>query len=437
MNNKVNHLVLISIDALNAQDFKRLIELPTFSEIIKNGSYAREVVGIYPSLTYPSHTSIITGTYPDKHGLFTNEMMQPGVRRQQWYWHKKHIKVPTLCDIAKEANMKIGNIFFPVMAGAEIDYNCPEIWTTKPKESQVLKSLRTGSPLFLLNIMRKFGKILNGIEEPELDNFVTESAAYMIKSKKPNLSLMHLNEVDHIRHKYGFNAPELDDAFKRMDERVNKIINAVKEAGIYENTAFVILGDHGFADVDYKICMNAAFVKKGLISLDENGDIKDWKVYSNYCDGSVQIKIKADKDEDTFNKVKEMLYDMKKSKEFGIKKVYTKSEVEQKKVTGDFDFMLEAEDGYYFDNDWKTEEVVSKVEKSNSRANDPDYFAATHGYDPLKENYRTFFMVSGPGIKKGFSVPEINLVDEGPTMAKILGLKMNNVDGRIIEEIFE
>lgn len=434
MKNKAKHLVVISIDSLNSQDLGRIINLSGFSKIIKNGSYAKEVVGIYPSLTYPSHTSIITGVYPDKHGLFTNEIMQPGIKRQDWYWYKKYIKVPTLCDIAKEANMKIANVFWPVMGGAKIDYNCPEIWTVRPKESQILKSLRAGSPIFLFNIFRKFGKMLNGIEEPQLDDFSTESIAYVIKNKKPNLVLLHLNEVDHTRHKLGFNASELDEVFLRMNDRINKIINAVKEANIYDDTAFVILGDHGFSDVDYRICLNTEFVRRGLITLDENGDIKGWKAYLNYCDGSAQIKVK---DRNSSKIVENIFMELKNLKPCPIRKVYTKEEVErEKRITGDFDFMIEANDGYYFDNDWKAPKVINEIVKSRSRINEQDYFVATHGYDPLKTNYRTFFAASGPSIKSGFSLPEIKLVDEGPTMAKMLGLNMENVDGRVIEEIF-
>lgn len=434
MNNRAKHLIVISIDSLNSQDFDRMINLPAFSEIIKNGSYAKEVVGIYPSLTYPSHASIITGTYPDKHGLFTNEIMETGIKRQDWYWYKKYIKVPTLCDIASEADMKIANVFWPVMAGAKIDYNCPEIWTVKSGESQIIKSLKSGSPIFLFNIMRKFGKLLNGTEEPNLDNFSTEAIAYIVKAKQPNLVLLHLNEVDHVRHKLGFNAPELDDVFLRMNDRINKIINAAREAGIYEDTAFVILGDHGFADVDYKICLNTEFARKGLIKLDESGKVTEWKVYSNYCDGSVQIKIK---DKNSYEVVKTILKELGELNPCPIKKVYTKEEVEKKKrVTGDFDFMVEASDGYYFDNDWNATDVINKIEKSQSRINEYDYYVATHGYDPMRHDYRTFFAAAGPSIKKGVSLPEINLVDEGPTMAKILGLNMENVDGRVIEEIF-
>ncbi|URZ02139.1 alkaline phosphatase family protein [Clostridium felsineum] len=432
MNGKAKHLVVISIDALNAKDFDFIKKLPNFAHIINEGSYVREVVGVYPSVTYPSHTSIITGTYPEKHGIFNNEKMQIGVKTQEWYWQKKYIKVPTLVDIALEHGMKVGNVFWPVMGGAKIHYNCPEVWSVKPYSNQVIASLTNGTPLFLLKLILKFGKTLNRAEQPNLDDFLCKSVCYMLEKKKPNLTLLHLNEIDHARHKFGFAADDVYEGLRREDRRLGEIFEAVKRAGIYEETAFIVLGDHGFSDVDYKICINTAFVKKGFIHIDKKGKIVNWKAYANYCDGSNQIKVVDDKNkEEVFN----LLKDMKDSGKYGIQEIYTKEEAAKKNIRGDFDFMLEAEDGYYFDNDWREKDVIVKIEKSRDRASEEGYFAATHGYDPLKEGYRTFFSAFGCGIKKGVKLDTARLVDEGPTMAAILGLEMKNVDGNVLKDI--
>ncbi|AAK78457.1 putative AlkP superfamily pyrophosphatase or phosphodiesterase [Clostridium acetobutylicum] len=432
MKAKAKHLIVISIDALNAKDFDFIKELPNFSNIINNGSYVREVTGVYPSVTYPSHTSIITGTYPEKHGIFNNEKMQIGVKTQEWYWQKKYIKVPTLVDIALEHGMKVGNVFWPVMGGAKIHYNCPEVWSVKPYTNQVIASLVNGTPLFLLKLILKFGTTLKGAEQPNLDDFLCKSVCYMVENKKPNLTLLHLNEIDHARHKFGFASEDVYEGLKREDRRLGEIIEASKRAGIYDETAFIVLGDHGFSDVDYKICINTAFVKKGLIHLDRKGKIVNCKVYANYCDGSNQIKVM---DPQNIDEVSKLLFDMKDSGRYGIKEIYTKEEAAKKNIRGDFDFMLEAEDGYYFDNGWNEKDVIVKIKKSRSRAHEEGYFAATHGYDPLKEGYRTFFAAFGCGIKKGVTIENANLVDEGPTMAAILGLEMKNVDGIVLNDI--
>lgn len=434
---KTKHLIVISVDALNAQDLDELETLPHFKELLDKGSYAKEVVGVYPSLTYPSHTAIITGTYPDKNGIYTNEVVEPGVMKQKWFWYKKDIKVPTLCDIAEQSNMKVGTIFWPVMAGADVDYNMPDIWTTKDGENQSLLTLKSGTPIPVLEIYLRYSKLLVKNTQPYIDNFSAAASCYIIKSKKPNLLLMHMSEVDHARHKHGFMSQNAKDALKDADKHIGEIIQAAKDAGIYDDTTFVVLGDHGFADVNYKICLNVAFRNAGLINVDSKGKLTDWKAYANYCDGSVQIVLKNNKDTETMDKVKEILYNLKSDPASGIKEVYTKEEAAAKRVTGDFVFMCEAKPGYYFTNDWNLDEVINKIDPSQFDEYNDTYYVATHGFDPLTPNYRTFFMASGAGIKKGFVVPSINIVDEGPTMAQLLGLRMDHTDGKVIEDIIQ
>jgi predicted AlkP superfamily pyrophosphatase or phosphodiesterase len=202
---------------------------------------------------------------------------------------------------------------------------------------------------------------------------------------------------------------------------------SAKDAGIYSDTTFIVLGDHGFQDTDYKICMNTAFRDAGLINVNKNGKLTDWQAYVNSCDGSAQVYLKDNNNSETVKKVEQILDQYKNKTDSCIKEIYTKEQCKEKGVTGDFSYMLEANRGYYFANDWTQKDVI------NSR----DYYAATHGYDPSTPNYRTFFLASGAGIRKGVVISSINIVDECPTMAKLLGLKMANVDGRILDEIIK
>jgi predicted AlkP superfamily pyrophosphatase or phosphodiesterase len=98
--------------------------------------------------------------------------------------------------------------------------------------------------------------------------------------------------------------------------------------------------------------------------------------------------------------------------------------------------MAEAKTGYYFSNEWQGDLLV-KIDKSKIDEDDGNSYLATHGYDPLKPNYRTFFMASGAGIKKGVVIPSIRMIDEGPTMARLLGLDLPEADGKVLDEIIE
>ena len=433
---KTHHLVVISIDALNAKDYDEMKDLPNFKQLMSSGSYAKEVVGVYPSLTYPSHTSIITGVYPDKHGIYANELNEPGVKEQHWHWQASEVKVPTLYGIAKKSNMKVGIMFWPVTAGAKVDYNFPEIWAVGKEKNQVMLTLKNGTIPFIAKCELKYGKERNGTKQPQLDNYITDCISDLIRTKKPNLTLVHLSELDHNRHKHGLMSNEAKDALKRMDSRVGKIVQSAKDAGIYNDTTFIVLGDHGFLDGDYKICLNTEFRKEGLITVDDKGKLTDWKAYMNYCDGSAQIYLKNPNDKETLEKVGQILNRLRNDPSSGIEAVYTKEQAAKKRVSGDFVYMLEAKKGYFFANDW-TGNLIVKIDKNNIIDDDEYSYLATHGYDPLKPNYRTFFMASGAGIKKGVVLDSINIVDEGPTMANLLGLSMPNCDGRVLNEMIE
>ncbi|MCX7748338.1 MAG: ectonucleotide pyrophosphatase/phosphodiesterase [Clostridia bacterium] len=431
---KTRHLIVLSLDGLKADDFPKFKDLPNFKKILDKGSYAKEVKGIYPSLTYPSHTTIVTGKYPINHGIIDNRQFQPGVKKQDWHWYSKDIKARTLYDVANKYNMRVGAMLWPVTANAKIDYNCPEIWSNKG-ENQVLLSLKSGSPLFLLSLQLRYGEMRNGVHQPELDDFTAASTGYMIRSKKPNLALIHFTDLDKHRHIYGVNSKEADEAIKRHDKRLGDILKAIEEAGISEDATIVVLGDHGFLDVQNRINVNVAFKEAGLITEDESGGLKDWKAYAQSSDGSAYVYLKDKNDQDTRKKVEKILNTLKSNPKNGIETVYTKAQAAKLKANDQCEFMLEGRQGYYFGNA-SAGKLVEKIEPSQIDY-DKDIFAATHGFSPEKKEIKTFFMASGSGIKKGVALPSINLVDEGPTMAALLGFDLPGADGRILEEIIE
>lgn len=63
------------------------------------------------------------------------------------------------------------------------------------------------------------------------------------------------------------------------------------------------------------------------------------------------------------------------------------------------------------------------------------YTKACHGYSPEKSDYNTLFIASGNGIRTGQALTSIRLIDEGPTLARLLGLDLGAVDGRVLEEL--
>ena len=123
---QAKHVIIISIDGFRP-DFYREDKwaTPTLHKMVKEGVSADGVRGVFPSVTYPSHTTIITGATPLKHGVYYNSPFEPNGSTGRWYWETNLIKVPTLWDAAGAAGLKTASVYWPVSVGAKIDYNIP------------------------------------------------------------------------------------------------------------------------------------------------------------------------------------------------------------------------------------------------------------------------------------------------------------------------
>ncbi|WP_147533405.1 alkaline phosphatase family protein [Bacillus marasmi] len=432
MERLTEHLIVISFDCLSALDFPMLSELQNFQTLLKESSYCKNVETIYPSVTYPCHATIVTGNFPNRHGVINNTFLQPGKPSPDWYWHRRHIKGTTLYDEAKKAGLTTAALLWPVTAGANIDYNMPEIFANRPWQHQIAVSLRNGSTIYQLDMNRRFGHLRNGLSQPELDDFVLESTVQTIETKKPNLLLVHFTDLDTQRHYHGFASDEAISAVHRHDNRLGRIIKALKKAGIYENSTIIALGDHSALDETKAIKLNVLLREHGLIEVDSREKLISWKAYCNSCDGSAYIYIKDKADTETKETVTELLRKLSENDANGIEKVITGEQAGALGADPQAYLMIEALQGFYFKESHQGE-YIDEITAEDVAAK--RYTFASHGYSPKKENYNTILIASGKGIRKNTVVPYMQLVDEGPTFARLLGLQLGATDGKIITEL--
>jgi predicted AlkP superfamily pyrophosphatase or phosphodiesterase len=432
MNRLTDHLIVISFDCLSSLDYPLLQELPHFKELITTGSYCTKVETIYPSVTYPCHATIVTGNYPKRHGVIDNTFLQPDRLSPDWYWHRHYIKGTTLYDEAKKVGLYTAALLWPVTGRANIDYNMPEIFANRPWHHQIAVSLRNGTPLFQLEMNHHFGHLRNGLSQPELDDFVLESTVKTIHSKKPNLLLVHFTDLDTQRHYHGFSSPEAMDALRRHDRRLGRIIVALKESGIYEQSTIVALGDHSALDEAKALKLNVLLRERGLIKVNNVGKVINWQVYCKSCDGSAYIYLKDKTNTQLKKSIKELLLKLMQDKDNGIEKVITGDEAGQKGADPNCAFMIEAHRGFYFNDAVAGNWIQNITEKD---VVEKRFTHACHGYSPEKENYTTLLMATGKGIRPNIVLPSMDLVDEGPTLARLLGLHLGDTDGNIIEEL--
>ena len=424
-----NRVMVISLDAVGNRDLELMKTLPNFCAFFERAALCSRVESVYPSLTYPAHTSILTGRKPIHHGIVNNTKLQPGRERPDWIYQRKFIKSTTLWDEAAKKGIRTAALLWPVAGRSKIPYCVPEVMVTRKWQTQILVNAMNGPVRYQLELNRRFGHLRDGIRQPALDNFIQASALYTIRKYNPGLFFLHLTDVDTNRHIYGVDHPKAREAIGRHDQRLRELLQALEETGDMDRTTVFLLGDHYQKDADRIAFVNFIFRKEGLIRV-KDGKVKEWKAVAKSCDGSCYVYLhpKARKDPAIKTQVEEIVGSLSKREDFGIGRVFSKQEAAALGADPECFLMLEAKDGWYFLDDWKQEQRPVEEEKTHK-------MRGTHGYLPDADGYGTFFAAAGCGICPGTVERNIHLWDEGVTIAKLAGLSLGKADGRIIRGI--
>lgn len=418
------HVVVISLDALSETEWERVKKLYNFGYIIRNGVCTDALESVFPTHTYTVHTTMVTGVYPDKHGILHNHQLQPFIpdTKQTWYWYQKEINVPTIYDLAKKNHMTTAGLLWPVTGKSSITYNFPEIIALEG-ENQTFKILRNGTISYLIDLELRLGKYRKGTEPPLLDDFTSLCAQDTLIKKKPNLTLIHFTDLDHTKHTNRIESKEIDFSLNRLDRRVGEIIKATKYAGIYDDTVFVLLGDHGQFSVDYNVHLNNLLKEVGLIY--EKDGRKKWRAYLQSTGGNAYLHYQ---DELAGKKAIEVLRKAMEEGIYGIESIYDRNILDNFHVHKSIQYVIEGKPGYNFSDE------LCDITIENYKEMGKKY--ATHGYAPTKPGYKCIFMAFGPGIKKDYYIRNMQMVDVAPTIARIMGMKFYPCDGITRKELF-
>lgn len=428
-----NKLIVISADAMVSEDIQILNKLPNFKRFFKECSMVEKVRGIYPSLTFPAHVSLITGLYPDRHGVTTNYVFDILKTGRQWLWRSDAIKADTIFTAAKRNGLTTSAVGWPVSASnPDIDYLVGDIWPTRGECSQEECFAMNGSNDEVMEIIRKSMPLWKSDVNPchpEYDDFTLSCACDIIEKFTPDLMLIHFANIDSNRHQNGVFCDEVNRSIIETDYYLGQLVMSAKKAGIYDNTNFILLSDHGQLDVKRSVNPNVVFASEGLINTDGDGNVIDWSAYSMSIGASSHIYLKDKCDRVLWQKTYDLLTEMCESGLYGIIRVYTLAEVQKEhRLSGDFSFVIET-DGYTTFSDNTTGSVVTPLTCEDYRVG-----KATHGYLPHL-GPQPIFIAKGPGVKKNIILESGNLVDAAPTMARLLEIELTNTDGKAFEEL--
>ncbi len=419
------HVVIISIDALRPEFYlSDAFKTPTLKELAKKGAHANGVESGYPSVTYPSHASIVTGVRPARHGVLANTVFGPHGAQVEWIWETKDLKAKPIWQAAHEQGKKVAILQWPTTVGAKVTWLVPERWGIKNESTRDVL-LKNSTPGLLIEVALALGvaKIDSSTlrDGAKLDEFVSGAAAYVLETHKPDLLLTHLTQVDHEAHGHGRDAPEVHDAVARTDANIAKIREAAKKAGILDSTVFVIVGDHGFTDVKETIAPNVVLAQAGLVDLDDKGEVKSWRALGHAEGGSMAIhavdaesarvahaaleKVSVRDGKPLFTFVERPQLD-----ELGAdpRAAFFLEAAEEKALGGN------ASGGFSWTHELR----------------------GTHGGLPTRPQLFTGFIASGPGVRHT-TVERMRLIDEAPTVARLLGVDLPGTEGSVVDVLDE
>ena len=406
-----NKVILISLDGFPSYSLKDpKLPIPTLRKLIANGTSAA-MVGINPTVTWPNHTAMITGVRADEHGLLANGTIRrtgtwPPVKVEPMIVKEQMVKVPTIYDAAYKAGLTTAHVDWVAIEKAPTITWAFREWAglDGPLEREmVAKGALTKEDLDSFNRSNIVFR----------DQIWTKAGEYLIRNHQPDLLLFHLLTGDAEQHAYGPDTLAAKTALAFLDSCVEKLVAAVKDAGLTDRTTFLIVSDHGFKAYTKQIKPNAALAAAGL----------EKQVYVLPEGGSAFVYFEPVAD------AAKLVPQVRKALE-GLEGIDRVAGVEDYPSLGlphpDKDpqfghLLLAAKDGYSFSGATGGPVTAAVPQQGGS-----------HGYLASESDMNPIFIASGYGVKPGVQLGTVSNIDIAPTIAKLLGLSLPTAKGTVL-----
>ena len=418
-----NHVVVISLDGFPAWALDDpYLPVPTLRALAAGGTAAKAMRPVDPTVTWPNHTSMVTGVSPAKHGVLYNGLLirEPGVppRMEPWRDKKELVHARTLYDAAHAKGMTTAQVdWVAILNAPTITWEFAE--RPDPKGAIAQEVVKAGilsqadlETFHTKNILWR-------------DHVWTMAADHILRRHRPNLMLLHLLNLDSTHHRYGPRTPAGMDAMAHLDSQVATILKAIQDSGMAARTTVFVVSDHGFKAVKRQIRPNAIFAKAGLITV-QDGKAVGARVYSMPEGGTALVYVTVpDEGGALLRQAKESLSGVEGIASIVEAGEFDKYRLPQPTATGQMGaLLLTAKEGYAFTGDVGDAVVVDA----------PLGSWGSHGYIASDPDLRALFIASGRGIRKGGTLEEVSNLDLAPTIARLLGLEMPDVEGRVVTE---
>lgn len=264
----VKHLLSSSTSA--SSDSK----IPNISGLVQQEGEFGYLKPVFPSVTCTVQSSILTGKYPNEHGIISNGMFDR-VNLQTLFWEQSTnlVQSEKIWDHIKQKNqsaktallfwqnsMYSNNDFVISPRPIHLENGQMDMWCySKPVDYYERLAQKIGE-FNLLNYWGPFASFNSS-------DWITKSVEYTIENNRPQLLFAYFPQIDYSAQKFGKSSPEVTNDLQKIDESVGKIINAVKSAGIYDETEFILISEYGFNDVNGAVPINRILREKGLLKV--------------------------------------------------------------------------------------------------------------------------------------------------------------------------
>jgi predicted AlkP superfamily pyrophosphatase or phosphodiesterase len=407
-------VVVISLDAFGSALLQQpLLPVPTLHALMASGAYAT-MQPVNPTVTWPNHTSMVTGVVPAKHGLIANGLVTGqrtgGPIKAEFHADKTAlVRVPTVYDEAHAAGMTTAEMDWVAIENAKgIDWSFFE----QPLATMPLIKAMLADGSLKQDELDNFGKA----SQPYRDRLYTRGAVYAIEHYHPSLTLLHLLALDSTEHAYGYNASAGVVTAAFLDDRVKEVVDAVRAAGDLDRTTFLIVSDHGQSSVQHTVDPNAVLTAAGIppadaVAMPEGGATF---IYETHATPELSARIRSAFAADP-----------------GTDKALTETEA--------------TADGFPTPHDAGTpnpsapDVIVYAKEGWSYGGKTQDQFPATgaHAYPNTRPLMQAIFIGSGAAIRPAGQQPTFRNLDVAATIAQILGLSHDAMDGTPLTAILK
>jgi len=421
-------VIMLSIDGLRADVIDDpTLALPALRTLMARGTRGRRLLPIFPTVTWPCHTTMVTGASPARHGVLGNLTFDRARGEVVEHFGDRTtapVRMETLWDRMHARGERVAGICWPKTRDvAAVADNIPEFYEQELFERYASRPLWTELAQHHLPVDRYGAWSKSHPLGPMQDWLSLETALHLLRTRPPRLTLLHFLTLDSFQHDYGVESAEARWALVHMDALLGRLVTVLDELGRLASTALLVFGDHGFVDVETTYHLNQILRAERLLEVDARGSITRRLVWAASNGGAAHVYILDGAPATTEARLRERFAALPGVDVIGRERFRDLGLPDPTPDSAQGDLMLAAHDGVFFTGH-PTEEIAAAA---------PVYVAA-HGHAPTIPKLAAAFIMAGAGIREGVSIDSVSMLDLAPTVASLVGVDLPAAEGRPLAE---